>query len=165
MGSLLRFFGEMRRAGSMGRRLLLLEAVFSLAVARFVVRRVPFARLEKWLSHHVGGLELDDPARRVVRRDVRWSVHRASGYFRVPAVCFPQALAAQGMLRRRRVGTCLYYGLAVVPGKGLAAHVWLQDGETAVVGHRQSTGYHVLARYSSSRMAPGADSNKSPQQS
>jgi len=140
-----------------GRRQVLLEAVVCLLLARSAVRIVPFARLEKWLSRPVIGPELDEPARGVVRRDVRWGIHTASGYFAISPVCFPQALAAQIMLRRRRVGTCLYYGSAIVPGKGLAAHVWLQDGELPVVGHRGSVAYHVLARYSSSPQTPAAD--------
>jgi len=156
MGGMLRFLNDFRRADAAGRELLL-EAIFWLLVARFVVRFVPFTRLEKWFSRPVVGPELDEPSRGVVRHDVRLSIYRASGYFSVRPVCFPQALAAQVMLRRRRVGTCLYYGSAVVPSKGLSAHVWLQDGDQAVVGRRVSAGYQVLAHYSSSRQTPCGD--------
>jgi len=150
MGRVLRFVHDVRRANTR-RRILLLEALVCLPVARLVIRHIPFQRLAKWLSRQVVGPELDEPARTDVLQDVRWSVHRAACLFALPPKCFPRAVVAQFMLRRRRVGTCLYYGTAIMPGKGLTAHVWLKDGNRGITGHRVAESYHVLARYSSSR--------------
>jgi len=140
---------------------LLLEAALCLYVARIVVRLVPFTRLEKWFTQHVAEPELDEPARAKVCEIVRRSVHRAASYYSPRPVCFPQVLTAQFMLRRRRVGTSLYYGASVEPGKGLAAHVWLQDGDRGVIEHRHAARNHVLACYSPARNVAGGGNKSS----
>ena len=79
-------------------------------------------------------------------RSAIWTVTR---HQRERIVCFPRAVAAQAMLRRRGVSTTLYYGATSQTDKGLSAHVWVQDGETDVVGKRSAAGVKVLARYPS----------------
>lgn len=63
--------------------------------------------------------------------------------------CLHEAMAAQAMLRRRRVGATLYYGAVTLPECGLQAHAWVQDGREGVVGHMAAYryGYKVLACY------------------
>jgi len=92
-------------------------------------------------------LALSGAARAMLKKDVRWAIYTASHRLSENIVCFPRALAAQAMLRRRGVATTLYYGASRTPGKGLNAHVWLQDGDEGVVGIRAAPGYAVLARY------------------
>jgi hypothetical protein len=65
-------------------------------------------------------------------------------------MCFPRGLAAQWMLRRRGIPSVLYYGAAPDAVKGVAAHVWVCDGEVPVIGGRAAEGMAVLARFPAS---------------
>jgi len=47
---------------------------------------------------------------------VRWAIWTATRHQRERVVCFPRAIAAQAMLRRRGVSTTLYYGAASQEG-------------------------------------------------
>ncbi len=58
-----------------------------------------------------------------------------------------RGLAAQWMLRRRGIPSVLYYGTAAESGKGLAAHVWVKDGESAVIGGKFAARFTVLAAF------------------
>jgi hypothetical protein len=123
------------------------ESIAHLVVARMMLKLVPFRWLTPLLELSPRGPELDGVARRQARDDVRRAVHCAAE--RVPGTfCFPKAIAAQAMLRRRGVTTTLYWGAATIPGQGLAGHVWVQDGEVGVQGRRPPGRYKPLANYS-----------------
>jgi hypothetical protein len=51
------------------------------------------------------------------------------------------------MLRRRGIPSVLYYGVAPDQGKGLAAHVWVRNGDFCVVGGEGSSHFAVLATF------------------
>jgi hypothetical protein len=131
----------------LGRYLRIIEAAVWLIAARAAIALIPFKRLVRFFVLKPRPVDLSPEARQraldEVRRAIASAAHRLPGEF----VCFPQAVAAQAMLRRRGVPTTLYYGAALVPGEGLTAHVWLQDGETGVLGHESAMTYRVVARY------------------
>jgi Transglutaminase-like superfamily len=123
------------------------EAILCLIAARVAVRVLPFRTLARSFERHVRTPELDGPARDLVRAEVRRAVYRAA--LGLPGTdCFPRAIAAQAMLRRRGVATTLYWGAATIPGEGLVGHVWLKDGEIGVQGSRASGRYSALASFS-----------------
>ncbi len=123
-----------------------LEALLCLSAARLALWMLPFARLA-WFLKHSGQDKLHDAERTRVREGVQWAISEASLYLPGETVCFPRAIAAQMMLRRRGITTTLYYGAATLPTRELKAHVWLQDGAIGVVGHETAGEYHILARY------------------
>ena len=125
------------------------EAALLLVVAKIALRVVPFSRLARWFEAPTRQPERQGEARRqtviAVRRAIFRSGRRLPGVY----VCFPRAIAAQTMLRRRGVSTTLVYGAATLPDKGLSGHVWVMDGDEGVIGHMKADEYHVLARYQS----------------
>lgn len=125
----------------------MLEAAAHLVAAKLALRVVPFRRLTWLFSRAPRGPELEGDDRTRTRDDVARSVEAAAARIPRAGACFPRAIAAQAMLRRRGVGTVLCYGAATGPGGGLSTHVWLLDGEVGVVGHDTGLGYHPLARY------------------
>ena len=129
------------------RRWLLLEATVDLLAARLLLKFVPFRRLTWLFERRVNRPELPNPARDELKREVRWAIVTAARRAPEQVVCFPRAMAAQAMLRRRGVSTTLYYGASRRPELGLIAHVWLQDGDEGVLGSRAARGHVVLARY------------------
>lgn len=141
------------RHASLDRQLLLVEIALHLLLARLAVRVLPFRWLVWWFQRPARQPELQGAARRAVCEDMRIAVYFTNEWLALNAVCFPVSIAAQTMLRRRRVSTTLYYGAATMTdtvtdlGK-LTAHVWLQDGAEGIVGHEDISRFQILARYS-----------------
>lgn len=132
------------------RRRVQVEAAMYLLAARVALWAIPFRWLAPLFELSPRGLELEGDDRTRARNEVRRAVQVAA--LRLPGTtCFPKAIAAQAMMRRRRVATTLYWGAATLPGKGLAAHVWLQDGDVGVQGKRVSGSYKPLAAYSGAK--------------
>ena len=53
----------------------------------------------------------------------------------------------------------IYYGAATLPKKDLNAHVWVRDGDEAVVGCLTAKGCHILARYPERNQVCGDHAN------
>lgn len=149
------------------RQALLLSAVWALTVARWKVKRWPFARL----SAQLGTLVIDataapsrpgvstpstepQPARFV--DDLRWAVGVASRHLPWHPSCLMQAVAAQQLLRRRGQGCDLYFGVrpgaeagAAPARESLSAHAWLRSGADWITGEREAHRFQVIAIYRS----------------
>lgn len=128
-------------------RRIVLEAALSLLLARLAIRLLPFRYLARFVARPVSRPEVLGDERVRLREEVCWAIYQASQHLPGNVTCFPQAIATQAMLRRRCVGTVMYYGVARLPGWGLAGHVWVQDGTQGIMGHLINKGYAVLARY------------------
>jgi hypothetical protein len=128
-------------------RLVSFEAAAYLLAARAAVRVVPFRGLIRLFERAPRKPELQGEARAERRAEVRLAVHRAAQRLPGETACFPKAVAAQAMLRRRGMLTTICCGASSAE-EGLTAHVWLEDGEHPVTGARAREGYLPLARYS-----------------
>jgi len=126
------------------RRRILIEAAWSLILARMMLRCIPFKRIEKYLSRRATKLEITGPTRDLLCRDARSAVERIAELLPGSTVCFPRAIAVQSMLRRRGVSTTLYYGAR--DDGSLSAHVWIQDGNVGVIGMPGEGEYRVVAK-------------------
>lgn len=134
-------------------RLLRAEAAVYLIVAKLALELVPFRWLVHVFERELRAPELHGAARGAARREVRRAVHHVALPLRM--ACFPKAIAAQAMLRRRGVPTTLYWGAARLPGEGLSGHAWLQDGEAGVVGSHAAVPYTALRSFSGSHSSEG----------
>jgi hypothetical protein len=124
-------------------RLLVCEAILTLALARLIVLTVPFRLLAPWLSRAPQTTSSDKAlllrvraALTVAARNVPWS-----------AVCLPQAMAAKAMLARRGCGSSFHLGANYNAQGKLIAHAWLVAGGTVVVGAAGIGGVTPLARF------------------
>lgn len=125
------------------RRLLAVEAVECLVAARLALVLVPFPRLADWLGTLVP--PTDPRALRVaseasprdasIAREMGWAVTRAARHVPFRAVCLPQAMAAQFMLRRRGVMSVMRFGAGRGAEKSLEAHAWLDAAGVEVTGY------------------------------
>ena len=120
-------------------RVMALEAVVWLSLARVLVRRVPM----RYWRGCLNAAETDSGSAdrrglvRVVGRMVRAVSRRLPG----EVVCLPRALAAHWMLRRREVSSRLVFGVRrVAPGRAPVYHAWVTvDGEPVVGGRNVET--------------------------
>lgn len=137
-------------------RLLVLEALAGLAVASLLLRLLPFRRVAPLLGAvRAAGAPLPycDPDMRQRKRALRIgaAVRRAAGLLPRPALCLPQAMAAQAMLRRRGLHATLHLG--ALPGGGAAvedglhAHAWLLLGSVEITGGAERRNFVELARF------------------
>ena len=126
-----------------GRRLLLVEAVVTLGIARLAVRVVPFPRIARWLGTVVSSHDVRVPgvAAARTRSDaeaataIRWAICCAARHVPFRAVCLPQALAAHAMLRRRGVRSVMHFGGVIGGGPAVEAHAWLDAAGVKVTGY------------------------------
>jgi hypothetical protein len=123
------------------RRVYLREAVAMLIVARLAVRFLPSARLFAWAdrpTRHIRRFAADEA------QWIAWAIdHVGAG---MNALCLARALAAHAMLRRRGIASRLCLGVARNGGE-LAAHAWIEVGESKIVGGDQAGGFTQLAAF------------------
>ncbi|WP_188578714.1 lasso peptide biosynthesis B2 protein (plasmid) [Tistrella bauzanensis] len=140
-------------------RLILIEAGLGLATAVLSVKLIPFRRLAAWSSRPLpSGKAMppvtEEPDSLKADPDFRtaWQIGRlvAIAARKVPfaAVCLPQALVGQGMLRRRGVPTEIVYGVKrQTPGGGIEAHAWLEYRGQGFLGHEVAPAHTEIARF------------------
>jgi hypothetical protein len=136
---------RLRRARELGLAewALLSEAAICLALARLVLRFVPFERIGRRLGVFVSPQEAragaaapsDPPRAALLAARVGWAVRAAARHVPFAAVCLPQAIAARMMLQRRGVASVLHFGVAKgMTGKPFDAHAWLDAAGVEVTG-------------------------------
>lgn len=118
-----------------------------LVAARVALRLLRFRQLVRFFELTPKQPEVTGTERTQLRNEVRWAISTLKRYLPFQTTCFHRAIAAQAMLRRRCIGTVMYYGAATLPEKGLSTHVWVRDGNEDIVGCLDAKGYHILARY------------------
>ena len=135
-------------------KVMALEAVPLLLLARLLVKYVPMRRWRHRLStaEEPGG---PPPEGRRLGRKVARVVRRVARHVPFRAVCLPQAMSAQWMLRRRGIPSRLFFGArrrlrpeTAHPEDGLASgmdfHAWLTVGGACVLGGVERDTYVAL---------------------
>lgn len=132
-----------------GRRALVIEAVACLVAARLALFVVPFPRLARRFGRFVTPREADAlsmsarPSAQdaAIAAEIGWAVTRSARYMPFKAVCLPQAMAAQIMLKRRGVGSYMHFGAAKGREKPFDAHAWLDAAGVQVTGYPVAEGF------------------------
>lgn len=126
---------------------LVCEAAAALALASAAIAIMPFCFVTRTASWGCMRRTTPEQDRLAIEFRVCWAVKACAR--RVPwrAVCFQVGLAVQWMLRRRGIPSVLYYGAAMQPAGQLVAHVWVCDGEIAVVGASTAGSFAALGRF------------------
>jgi hypothetical protein len=139
------------RRRSRTERLLLLEAFALLGLARLTVLILPF----KWLAFSLGR-HMNESGTQISVSDLQYArligqaIRSAANNTPWKSVCLPRAVAAQWMLRRRRIAATLYLGVAKDDEKPekLAAHAWLRCGDIIVTGKAGMEHFTVVSVFS-----------------
>ena len=135
-----------------------LEAAALLAVARLLVKHVPMRYWRAWLT------TADVPPatpRHAVARTIARTVRSVARRWPLNAVCLPQAMAGQWMLRRRGVPSRLWFGVRKGADSGTADaveleyHAWLTVDGQCVLGGGEIKTFTALPPFDA---VPGAKS-------
>jgi hypothetical protein len=122
---------------------LLVEAASWLLMARTALKILPFRCLSRRLGDFLPppgsppslATRFADQKGAALAAKIRWAIMCAARNVPFQAICFPQALAARTMLRRRGVGSSLHFGATKAGAQGLDAHVWLEAAGVQVTGY------------------------------
>ena len=114
-------------------RRLVVEAFASLLMARAALAFLPMQRIFRWLEQPTDESSEALAAFGTAER-VRWAILAASRYGPLQFVCFPQALAAHAMLRRRGVRSVMHYGVRRSVDRRLRDHTWLEVDHRMLLG-------------------------------
>jgi hypothetical protein len=132
-------------------RWLLLQVFVLLGVAWLALRVIPFRRLARYLGPLQTETLPDAPPEHLAQAQrIALAVARVSPHTPWTSNCFPQALAAKYWLRRRRIPTTLYLGVALTKTDDasraeMSAHAWLRCGRLPVTGGRGHESFTVVA--------------------
>lgn len=130
-------------------RWLLLEAGFCLGLARLSVLMVPFRWLTRAMRQQLGETSIDDDSvMRWQRERLAWALRSISWHTPWSSNCLAQGLAGKYMLRRRRLASTLYLGVAKDEQANFAAHAWLRSGTVVLTGGTHPERFTVIAAFS-----------------
>ena len=124
------------------------QAFFLLGLARLAINTLRFETVTGRLGPAGVETPADSPPEHLAEaRRVGWAVRSASRYTPWRSSCFPQAIAAKTLLRRRGIGSTLYLGAAFKARSVLEAHAWLRCGPVYVTGGAGHSYFGILAKF------------------
>ena len=114
---------------------LYVEATFWLGLSRLAILTVPFRWIAPCLGTHMAGSDENDlAAGRESVRSVSRAIRTMSRHLPWECKCLAQAISGKIMLRRRRIPSTLYLGVAKKEDGDLNAHAWLRAGDVILLG-------------------------------
>jgi len=127
---------------------LLFEAFFSLIFAHLVILFVPFRRIAPRLGKHMKETPtaLQSQPTEILQQ-IRQSIIRAIRFIPWESRCLVQGIAGKTMLKRRKIATTLYLGVARYAKKEdeLKAHAWLRCGNFVLTGRKGMKQFTVVS--------------------
>lgn len=119
------------------------EAATLLTVARLLIRWLPFRTLSTRAVAGGPAKPHISPGQEEIAARIRAAIRRAASSW---AVCLPQALAANWMLRWRGIGSTLCLGVRRDPLDGrMDSHAWLRVGDLILIGGPQACDFVPVA--------------------
>lgn len=115
-------------------QIMVIEALFLTAIARFLILNVEFKKLNKKLGNK--GVETSMsgvPKGYVVAKKISVVVNKVADITPWESKCLVRAMTAQKMMKRRGYGTTLYLGVGK-DDEGMNAHAWLRYGVLYLTG-------------------------------
>jgi len=114
---------------------LYVEAAFWLGISRLALRVMPFKRIAPMLGTHMAGsAENDVHGDRETELSIARAILTMSRYLPWECKCLVQAISGKMMLRRRKISSTLYLGVAKKEDGDVNAHAWLRVGTTVIIG-------------------------------
>ncbi len=88
------------------------------------------------------------PHEKNVAFDVSKSIERANRLLPGHHKCLVQAIAANWMLKKRKVSNTVYFGVkSQSDDKKFTAHAWVRSGDTIVTGESGSNEFSIIATF------------------
>lgn len=134
------------------------EAGWCLVAARVAVWFVSFRRLASDLGDKMAESPAEiTEAQRATAAKIGWAIRGLGQNLPLMTQCLVQALAATWMLKRRRIPSTLYFGLAKEDDGELKAHAWVRSGTQVLTGAKGRHEFTVVATFAESHLSSGPD--------
>jgi hypothetical protein len=131
-------------------RYVLVEAMAWLGLARVAVLTLSFKRIAPYLGARMALAreELPDQWAEEARR-VGWAIRAAAPHTPWKSNCLAQGIAGKVMLRRRRIPSTLYLGMAKgqMTAEPLVGHAWLRCAARVITGPAGHKRFTVIATF------------------
>lgn len=129
-------------------RFLLFEATIWLAVARLSLLLMPFRKI----AGRLGNIGEENDAKLSTASEIKadkigWAVRAMARRTPWESACLAQAIGGKAMLRRRKIPSTLYLGLAKNDSEQMQAHAWLRCGEEIITGKAGHEQYSVISTF------------------
>lgn len=127
------------------RKVLFIQAFIILGISRALVLSVHFKRLSKGFGVH--GAETSHEVCEDIKTTklVQWAINTASRFTPWNSNCLAKAITAQKMLKKRKISSTMYFGVAKEKNE-LTAHAWLRAGNIYVTGG-DGNGYAITGMF------------------
>ena len=124
---------------------LVIRAAYWLGIARVMLAAMPFQRLSERLAADQAELP-SQPNPEYLDR-VGFAIRAAANNVPWRSDCFPQAIAARALLRRKCYASTIHLGVEKSGEDGIAGHAWLTCGGVVVVGGEDLDRYTEMHRF------------------
>jgi hypothetical protein len=130
-------------------KLVILETLFFMALARFFILFIPFRRVASIMGKPMCETSEEiDPDLLLNTRQIAWLINKLSSYTPWESKCLVKALTGQIMLKKRKIPCTLYLGMAKDKANKLSAHAWLRCGNSIILGENERSGFITVAYFS-----------------
>ncbi len=120
-------------------KVLLWEAFYRLLAARLAILIFPFRKIAPRLGEHMKETPMEEqPHYTRTLLQIRRALRRAGHYTPWESACLVQSIAGKMMLKRRKIPSTLYLGVAKEKKekRKLKAHAWLRSGNIILTGQK-----------------------------
>ena len=118
-------------------KVLLLEAFYRLLAARLSLFIFPFRKIAPRMGEHMKETPVEEqPQYNETLLCIQRALRRAARHTPWESACLVQSIAGKRMLKRRKIPSTLYLGLAKEKNekRKLKAHAWLRSGNIILTG-------------------------------
>ncbi|MFT7381014.1 MAG: hypothetical protein ACI9Z3_000894 [Roseivirga sp.] len=129
-------------------KLLLIEILILLGMARLSVLLFPFKRIANWMgkSNYETTTAMDEGLHAGLVR-LSSGIEAVSKYTFWKSNCFAQVLCAHWILKRKNIPHTIYFGLLKEDTIQMKAHAWLRAGNKIVTGRKGHKDYTVVGKF------------------
>lgn len=130
---------------------LVIQTFVLCGIVRALILLIPFKKFRPYLgTYNTDSRQEEDMEAYHQARKIGQVISMASHYTPWESKCLVQAIVAQYLLKRRKIPTTLYLGVAKGSEGGLKAHAWLRCGQLIVTGDGARRDYKEVARFANS---------------
>lgn len=129
-------------------KILIIEALLFLGISRIFLFMFEFKKIAPHLGEHMQkSLDENRESDRAKAIKVSWAISLMSRHTFWESKCMVQAMTAKMMLKRRRIKSTLYLGVAKNDTRGFIAHAWVSCGDFIVTGAKGMNQFTIVSMF------------------
>jgi len=129
-------------------KLILTEAALLLGFSRLILLTTEFRKIAPCIGHHM--IEATDDmgtAQLSEAKKVAWAVNVMSRHTFWESKCLVQAITAKTMLKRRKIKSTIYLGVAKDENGKMIAHAWVKSCGIVLTGANEMKRFTVVSMF------------------